>query len=112
VPAGSCQAIDLNNPPNVLPAAPTGIVWNPSPAFMVPGTKLPALFIFATEDGTLSAPFGITEVDGDLFITYAQQSTLKHDDVAGPGHGFVDVFDTDGHLPRRFASPPVMRAGS
>jgi uncharacterized protein (TIGR03118 family) len=24
--------------------------------------------------------------------------------VAGPGHGFVDVFDTDGHLLRRFAS--------
>ena len=28
----------------------------------------------------------------------------KHDDVAGRGNGFVDVFDTDGHLLRRFAS--------
>ena len=28
----------------------------------------------------------------------------KHDDVAGPGHGFVDVFDTDGNLLRRFTS--------
>ena len=28
----------------------------------------------------------------------------KHDDVAGLGHGFVDVFDTSGHLIRRFAS--------
>ena len=27
-----------------------------------------------------------------------------HDDVAGPGNGFVDVFDTDGHFLRRFAS--------
>ena len=27
-----------------------------------------------------------------------------HDDVAGPGNGFVDVFDTNGNLLRRFAS--------
>ena len=27
-----------------------------------------------------------------------------HDDAAGPGRGFVDVFDTDGHLQSRFAS--------
>ncbi|TLY78792.1 MAG: TIGR03118 family protein, partial [Gammaproteobacteria bacterium] len=50
------------------------------------------------------APFGIANIDGDLFVTYARQDAAKHDDVAGPGHGFVDVFDTDGHLLRRFAS--------
>jgi hypothetical protein len=27
-----------------------------------------------------------------------------HDDVAGPGNGFIDAFDTDGNLLRRFAS--------
>jgi uncharacterized protein (TIGR03118 family) len=32
------------------------------------------------------------------------QNALKHDDVGGPGNGFVDVFDTDGTLLRRFAS--------
>jgi uncharacterized protein (TIGR03118 family) len=176
-------------------AGPSGMVWNPttsvSTAFLVPGTKLPASFIFATEDGTISAwtggltpannavlaannsvtpngalgavykglaigvnvngvflfatnfragtvdvyapapagsttgfyvsvttaggftdpeipdgyaPFGIQNINGDLFVTYAQQNALKHDDVAGSGHGFVDVFDTDGHLLRRFAS--------
>jgi uncharacterized protein (TIGR03118 family) len=163
-------------------------VWNPSAAFLVPGTKIPAVFIFATEDGTISAwagglnpannaviavdnssspsaasgavykglvfgvnakggflfatnfrsgridvfgpsgtnglftpaptdgaftdhdipagyaPFGIANIDGDLFVTYAKQNDQKHDDVAGNGHGFVDVFDTDGHLLRRFAS--------
>ncbi len=40
-------------------AAPTGIIWNPttSPtsAFLVPGTTLPASFIWDTEDGTISA---------------------------------------------------------
>jgi uncharacterized protein (TIGR03118 family) len=188
IPSSACHAVDPKNPPKVGPAAPTGIVWNPSSAFLVPGTKLPATFIFATEDGTLSAwtlglnpadnavlaadnsaspnaangavykglvvgvnakgvflfatnfragtidvfgptgtnglftpattdgnfkdpgipagyaPFGIANIDGDLFVTYALQNAQKHDDVAGPGHGFVDVFDTDGHLLRRLAS--------
>ena len=50
------------------------------------------------------APFGIQNINGDLFVTYAKQDADQHDDVAGPGHGFVDVFTTDGHLLRRFAS--------
>jgi uncharacterized protein (TIGR03118 family) len=188
IPSNSCHAVDPKNPPKVAPAGPSGIVWNPSAAFLVPGTKLPAAFIFATEDGTLSAwagglnpadnavlaidnsaspnaangavykglvvgvnakgvflfatnfragtidvfgptgpnglftpattdgnfmdpgipagyaPFGIANINGDLFVTYAQQNAQKHDDVAGQGHGFVDVFDTDGHLLRRLVS--------
>ena len=47
------------------------------------------------------APFGIQNIDGNLFVTYAKQDSQKHDDAAGPGRGFVDVFDTDGHLLRR-----------
>jgi uncharacterized protein (TIGR03118 family) len=50
------------------------------------------------------APFGIQKIDGDLFVSYAKQNAQKHDDVAGRGNGFVNVFDTDGHLLRRFAS--------
>ena len=51
------------------------------------------------------APFGIQNINGSLFVTYAKQKQPdKHDDLAGPGNGFVDVFDTDGHLLRRFAS--------
>jgi uncharacterized protein (TIGR03118 family) len=181
---------DPQHPPNPTPAAPTGMVWNPSAAFLVPGTNLQASFIWATEDGTISAwagglgnltpalpanvavlaftsptavykglvfgtnsngvflfatnfhdgtvdvfapngsagytrlmppniidgaftdpdipagyaPFGIENIDGDLFVSYAKQNAEQHDDVAGPGNGFVDVFDTDGHLLRRFAS--------
>jgi uncharacterized protein (TIGR03118 family) len=189
IPPSACQPFSPNTPPNPAPAAPTGIVWNPSPAFLVPGTTIPAVFIFATEDGTISAwagglkppnnavlavdnssspsaasgavykglvfgvnakggflfatnfrsgridvfgpnggtnglftpattdggftdpnipagyaPFGIANINGDLFVTYAKQNKEKHDDVAGKGNGFVDVFDTDGHLLRRFAS--------
>ncbi|MGF6290995.1 TIGR03118 family protein [Paraburkholderia youngii] len=188
IPAGACHPVLPKSPPNPTPAAPTGIIWNPSSAFLVPGTKIPAIFIFATEDGTISAwagglnpannaviavdnssnpsaangavykalvfgvnaqggflfatnfrsgridvfgpngsdglftpattdggfvdpnipagyaPFGIANIDGDLFVTYAKQNKEKHDDDAGRGRGFVDVFDTDGHLLRRFAS--------
>lgn len=44
------------------------------------------------------APFNIQNLDGNLYVTYAKQNDAKHDDVAGEGNGFVDVFDTDGKL--------------
>jgi uncharacterized protein (TIGR03118 family) len=164
-------------------SAPTGMVWNPTSAFHVPGTALPGIFIFDTEDGTISAwnsqanvgsaviavdhsamlanykglafgtsstgnhlyatnfysgeievfdnqfnpvtvsgsftdhrlppgfaPFGIQNIDGDLWVTYALQGADKRDDVGGPGNGFVDVFDTDGHLLRRFARHGVLNS--
>ena len=50
------------------------------------------------------APFGIQNINGNLFVTYALQDSAKHDDVAGAGNGFVDIFDTNGNLLRRFAS--------
>jgi uncharacterized protein (TIGR03118 family) len=56
------------------------------------------------------APFGIQNIDGDLWVTYAKQDADKKDDVAGPGNGFVDVFDTDGHLLRRFAEHGVLNS--
>ncbi|MBV8118644.1 MAG: TIGR03118 family protein [Alphaproteobacteria bacterium] len=198
VPATDCMAFNFNNPPTTTPAAPTGMIWNPSANFTVPGSAsiappkgIAAVFIWATEDGTISAwapglapagnpvannavlavdnsqagpgavykglafatnvhgaflfatnfragtidvfgppstagglftaattdggfvdpdipagfaPFGIQYINGDLFVTYAKQNQQKHDDVAGPGNGFVDVFDTNGFLLRRFAS--------
>lgn len=50
------------------------------------------------------APFNITAFNGWLYVTYALQNASKHDDVAGPGHGFVDVFDTNGNLLQRLIS--------
>jgi uncharacterized protein (TIGR03118 family) len=165
--------------PKGTTAAPTGIVSNPNGQQFLVAPQLAALFIFATEDGTISAwnptvdlhnavlkvdnsqggsgavykglalatnstgvflfatnfrdgtidvfdsafkpaklagsfqdhripagyaPFGIALIDGNLFVTYALQDAAKHDDQKGPGRGFVDVFDTDGHLVSRFAS--------
>jgi uncharacterized protein (TIGR03118 family) len=50
------------------------------------------------------APFGIHNIGGKLFVTFAKQDAAKHDDDAGPGNGFVDVFSPNGDLLQRFAS--------
>src|SRR5262249_30188689 len=42
------------------------------------------------------APFDIQVLNGKIYVTYALQDAAKHDDVAGRGHGFVDVFNFDG----------------
>ena len=47
------------------------------------------------------APFGIQTINGNLYVTYALQNAAHHDDVSGPAHGFVDVFDTNGNLIRQ-----------
>src|SRR5207253_4703418 len=47
------------------------------------------------------APFGIRNIGGELFVKYAKQNAEKHDDVAGMGHGFVDIYDTSGNLRQR-----------
>ena len=50
------------------------------------------------------APFGIQAIDGLIYVTYAEQNAQKHDDVAGHGHGFIDIFTPDGLLVKRLAS--------
>jgi uncharacterized protein (TIGR03118 family) len=50
------------------------------------------------------APFNVQELAGKLYVTYAEQDAALHDDVAGPGHGFVDVFTNDGALIKRLVS--------
>jgi uncharacterized protein (TIGR03118 family) len=44
------------------------------------------------------APFNIMNFGGNLYVTYAKQDAAKHDDVAGAGNGFVDIFDGSGNL--------------
>ncbi len=50
------------------------------------------------------APFNIQIINGKLYVTYALQDGAKRDDVAGPGHGFVSVFDLYGNFLGRVAS--------
>jgi len=182
VPQGQSQPLVVTIPPpagSTEPSTPTGQVFNGTSDFTVASNR-PSLFIFATEDGTISgwnpfvpaflsttairkvdnsasgavykglaigstasgnflyaanfhagtidvfdkdfqpaslagsfsdpripagfAPFNIQNLDGDLYVTYAKQDADKHDDVAGEGHGFVDVFDTDGNFIQRVAT--------
>jgi len=49
------------------------------------------------------APFGIQAINGDIYVTYAEQDADKVDDVHGRGLGYVDAFDTNGNLLQRVA---------
>ena len=45
------------------------------------------------------APFNVQYIGNNkLVVTYAKQDADKHDDVPGPGNGYVDVYDTQGNL--------------
>jgi len=56
------------------------------------------------------APFNIQEIAGRLVVAYAQQDADAEDEVAGAGLGYVDVFDTSGHLLRRLVSQGALNA--
>ena len=158
--------------------APTGQVNNDTSAFLVPGTTTPAHFIFAGENGDLSAwasgtaavsvghtdgavykglalahspfgplllaanfhdnridvfdgqfhpitdarlfrdpslpagfaPFNVTEIGNQVYVTYAKQDSAGHDDVAGPGNGFVDVFTNYGALVKRLVTRGLLNS--
>jgi uncharacterized protein (TIGR03118 family) len=50
------------------------------------------------------APFNVQEIAGRLVVAYAKQDADAEDEEAGPGLGYVDVFDARGHLLRRLIS--------
>ena len=50
------------------------------------------------------APFGIQNINGTIYVTYALQDEDQEDDVTGSGNGYVDAYDTSGNLIRRVAS--------
>ena len=49
-------------------------------------------------------PFGIRTFNNQVYVTYAKQDPRKEDDVACPGCGFVNVFDTSGNFLSRLIS--------
>ena len=56
------------------------------------------------------APFNVAEIGGQIFVSYALQDADAHDDVAGPAHGFVDVYATSGAFVKRFATHGVLNS--
>ncbi len=56
------------------------------------------------------APFGITNIGGQIFVAYAKQDADQEDEVAGQGLGFVDAFDTGGNFLGRVATRGQLNA--
>jgi uncharacterized protein (TIGR03118 family) len=56
------------------------------------------------------APFGIQNLNGMLFVTYAKTQTGSDDEKAGRGRGFVDAFATNGTFLDRVASRGQLNA--
>ncbi|HYZ24820.1 MAG TPA: TIGR03118 family protein [Rhodopila sp.] len=179
------DAITIAAPTGVDTAAPTGQVFNIAGSgfdITANGMTAPSVFLFATEDGTISgwaptvdpkssviavdnsnggngavykglaigttgqgtflyaanfgngtvdvfdsnfkqvnsftdpnlppgyAPFNVQVLDNKLYVSFALQNAAKHDDVAGPGHGFVDAFDLNGNMLDRLASRGVLNS--
>jgi uncharacterized protein (TIGR03118 family) len=50
------------------------------------------------------APFGIQNIAGQIFVTYAKQDANAVDEINGKGLGYVSVFGTDGSFQGRVAS--------
>jgi uncharacterized protein (TIGR03118 family) len=59
------------------------------------------------------APYNVQNIGGNLIVTYAKMDAARDGGfVAGQGRGFVDVFDTSGHLLTRIASRGALNAPS
>lgn len=57
------------------------------------------------------APFNIMTAEGDkLIVSYALREEGGEDDVAGPGNGFVDLFDAEGRLIARLISQGALNS--
>jgi uncharacterized protein (TIGR03118 family) len=57
------------------------------------------------------APFGIQAINGQLYVTYAeQQGPDNHDEVDGAGLGYVDIYDTSGTLVSHLISTGALNA--
>jgi uncharacterized protein (TIGR03118 family) len=57
------------------------------------------------------APFGIANIEGLIYVTYAKQKPPDNaDDLSGPGNGFINVFSMDGAFVRRLVSNGLLNS--
>lgn len=56
------------------------------------------------------APFNIQNINGTLYVAYAQQDGTKHDEIPGAGKGFVSRFDLNGKFLGRLVSQGALDA--
>jgi uncharacterized protein (TIGR03118 family) len=73
---------------------------------VLPSAGAPALTGNFTDPGLPAgyAAFGIENLNGELYVSYAKQDAAKHDDVAGLGNGYIDVYSLNGDFIRRLVS--------
>ena len=73
---------------------------------VLPGGAAPALSGTFTDPTLPSgfAPFNIQNLNGQLYVTYAKKAPGSNDDQAGPGNGYVSVFDLNGNFQKRLIS--------
>jgi uncharacterized protein (TIGR03118 family) len=78
---------------------------------VIPSTGAPALSGTFGDSALPSdyAPFNVQAIGSNLFVTYALRGATG-DEVVGAGNGFVDMFDFNGNLVRRFASNGLLNA--
>ena len=55
-------------------------------------------------------PFGVQNIGGWIYVTYAKQDADRVDEIAGPGLGVVDVYDSSGTFLRRVATGGALNA--
>ena len=80
---------------------------------MFDGTFTPIVNKTAFVDASIPAgyaPFGISILGSNVYVAYAKQDAAKHDDVAGAGNGYIDVFNASGTLMTRFVSQGVLNS--
>lgn len=56
------------------------------------------------------SPFNVQSLNGQLYVTFAKREPGATDETAGQGLGFVDVFDTAGHLLHRLVQHGQLNA--
>jgi uncharacterized protein (TIGR03118 family) len=56
------------------------------------------------------SPFNIQNVGGMLYVMYAKVDPEEHEEEAGPGLGYVDIYNTNGTLVKRFVSRGQLNA--
>lgn len=130
--SGWSPGVDLNAAVKVFDGGATGNVYKG----LATGSYLNTNYLYATDfhnnavdvfDGTFTkvslpgrfsdpslpagyAPYGIQDIGGKLFVSFAKQDAQAHDEVAGAGMGVVDEFDTGGNLIKRFATGGMLNA--
>lgn len=56
------------------------------------------------------SPFNIQNIDGKLYVMYAKVDPEEHEEETGPGLGYVDIYNPDGSLVKRFISRGQLNA--